>query len=85
MIMNKRIIGILAIIILSIGLVVTLYLVKQRQTGGAKAELDVSRTFTVTSNQQPVDCQGVTCKTDANTVHVKFNPASTQELLNSLP
>ncbi len=87
-IIRKQKIILIAVAVLIVGLIATILLVSQRQQHKAKAEFDVSRSFNIstdTQGTQPIPCQGVTCTTNSDTVHIKFNPANTQDLLNSLP
>ncbi len=83
---RKNILTLGLILVLLLGLVAAVILVRQQQTHKAKAEFDVSQSFTVTDqNNQPVSCSGVNCTTNATTAHIRFNPGSSQDLLNSLP
>lgn len=72
---------------LVIGLALLVYFVGKQQLYQGRANLDVSRTFTVTSSDpsKPVSCSGTTCTTDADDVTIQFNDSQTQDLLNSLP
>ena len=73
------------ILLLMIGLIFTIIVVQRQQNYRGRAELDVAKTFTVTDPEgQPVSCEGTTCTTGAESVHVEFNEENLQDLLNAL-
>ncbi len=87
-IIKSQKVTLIIVLILIMGVIATIFLSGQKQQQKAKAQFEVSRSFNVstdTAGTQPVDCQGVICTTSQDTVHIKFNPNNTQDLLNSLP
>lgn len=78
----------ISLFILTIGLALGIYFVQQAQIYQGKAQLDLSRTFSVSVDEggtQPVACQDTTCTTDQEEVYIKFNEDQLQDLLNTLP
>ncbi len=89
--LNKRAyFSALLVLLVLIGIVFTIKLTNLQTNKKAKADFDISRSFNVegrdaSGSPKPVTCQGTTCQTEADTVHIRFNQTDTQELLNTLP
>lgn len=74
--------------VVSVGLLVAIYLVHNQSSYQGRANIDVGRSFTLSTDDQgtqPVSCTGTTCITDSDDVYIKFNDGQAQDLLNALP